>query len=91
MVAASDAEEELPSGNCVDLDDGELGGSPILPESLVGDLPALGGRGGRLPLPRPFRILRVSVKRWYARSCCPRETSVNALVNMSEVSNSIRR
>ena len=50
-----------------------------------------GGRGGKPPFPRPLRILRVSLRRWWARSCWPRETSVSARVSMSDVRSSILR
>jgi hypothetical protein len=50
-----------------------------------------GGIGGRPPFPRPLRMERVSLRRCDARSCCPRETRVNARVSMSEVRSSIRR
>ena len=65
------------------------------PCTLAGALGGLGfppwGIGGRPPFPSPFIIVRVSFRRWWARSCCPRVTRVNALLSMSEVNNSIRR
>lgn len=53
--------------------------------------PGGGGRGGKPPLPSPWRMLLVSRSRWWARSCWPRDTSVKARVSMSEVRSSMRR
>lgn len=50
-----------------------------------------GGIGGSPPLPRPLRIDLVSLRRVWARSCCPLDTRVNALVSISEVRSSMRR
>ena len=51
---------------------------------------ALGGSGGRPPLARPFRMVRVSARRCCALSCCCLPTRVRARVSMSLVSSSIR-
>ena len=60
----------------------------------VSGRPLLGGgvgRGGRPPLPSPFKIVLVSFNKCRARSCCPLATSPRARDSMSEVSNSMRR
>jgi hypothetical protein len=56
-----------------------------------GDFCGGGGIGGRPPFPSPLRMERVSLRRVCARSCCPLDTRVKALVSMSEVKSSIRR
>jgi len=49
------------------------------------------GKGGRPPLPKPRSMVRVSFRSVCARSCWFRETSVKALLNISDVKSSIRR
>ena len=63
IVAVSEATDDgLPSGIPEERGDDELGELRVLPGLLPG-LAAGGGTGGRPPLPRPFRMLRVSVRR----------------------------
>ena len=74
----------------------EVGEEAVVFEVLLelpgfGDFCGGGGIGGSPPFPRPFRIDRVSLRRVWARSCCPLDTSVKALVSISEVKSSIRR
>lgn len=73
-----------------------VGDAAVAPVLLLeapgfGDFCWGGGIGGSPPFPRPLRIVRVSFRRVWARSCCPLDTSVKALVSMSEVKSSIRR
>lgn len=95
MVAASEdgvETERAGSGKSEDRGEDERGEFAVrmLLESVV-DLGAPGGKGGRPPFPRPLRILRVSVRRWCARSCWLRAISVSARWSMSDERSSIRR